>query len=256
MITVDILGCGNAGGTPMICAGWGKCNPMDPKNKRWRTSASISDGTTCLLLDTSPDLRMQLLESGIRQVDAVLYTHDHADHIHGLDDLREINRITRKPIDIYGNNETLKTLQQRFSYAFEGLDFEKDSVYKPYLIAHEIQQEQTIGSLKVQAIELDHGLCGCVGYRVGNVAYCTDVVQMTKENLAALQGLDLFVVGCLTMNEHPTHAHLARVEEWVGAIKPKKTVLTHMGLSMDYGQLKEILPEHIEPAYDGMSLSA
>ena len=254
---ITILGCGGAAGVPGISMGWGRCDPAEPRNRRRRAAILVETAGARLLVDTPPDLRSQLLDAAVRQLDAVVWTHDHADHLHGLDDLREINRVTRQPLPVWGHPEMLATARERFGYAFEPPDPAFGSIiYRPMLDAHPIEGPFQVGDLTVRPIDQDHGYCRSLGLRFGDVAYCTDVVAFPEESLPALEGLDLLIVGCLAEEPHPTHADVGKVLGWVEQFQPRRTVLTHMGSRLDYQTLRRQLPAGIEPAYDGMTLEA
>jgi phosphoribosyl 1,2-cyclic phosphate phosphodiesterase len=238
----------------MISVGWGKCDPANPKNRRLRPSILVEQGSAVLLVDSSPDLREQLLAADVRRLDAVLYTHGHADHVHGIDDLREVNRAMRGPIDAYGTEDTLKDIASRFGYVFEPLDLETQPVFKPWLRPHAVEGRFQAAGLEIEALDQDHGYCRSTGFRIGTMAYCTDVVEFPVQTWERLTGLDLWIVDCMTDHPHPTHAHLDKVIAWASRLKPKRTVLTHMSPLLDYARLLDILPEGIEPGYDGMVL--
>jgi len=248
---ITILGSGAAGGVPMISAGWGNCDPSEPKNRRMRPSILLQDGDFTVLVDTGPDLRQQLLTAEIRHLDAVLYTHGHADHTHGIDDLREVNRIMRAPIPAYGSEDCLNDIASRFSYVFDPLDLETMPVYKPWLIPKPVSGPFQLGNWLVEPIDQDHGYGRTLGFRIGKMAYCTDVWEFPEGSLESLKDLDLWIVGCLVDQPHPTHAHIGKVLAWAEIIKPKRTILTHMSPRLDYATLKSTLPPGFEPAYDG-----
>jgi phosphoribosyl 1,2-cyclic phosphate phosphodiesterase len=251
---ITILGCGGAAGVPGISMGWGGCDPAEPRNRRLRSSILVESGPTRILVDTSPDLREQLLAAQVRSLDAVVYTHDHADHLHGLDDLREINRVIRRALPVWATEETLASAQARFPYAFALVDDPSGPIFRPWLEPKPIAGRFRIGEIDVVPLDQDHGYCRSLGLRFGDVAYCTDVVAFPPESFAALRGLDLLIVGCLVDEPHPTHAHVGRVLEWVEALRPRRTVLTHLGSRLDYQSLLARLPKGIVPAYDGMIL--
>jgi phosphoribosyl 1,2-cyclic phosphate phosphodiesterase len=251
---ITILGCGGAAGVPGISMGWGRCDPAEPRNRRLRSSILVESGSTRILVDTSPDLREQLLSAQVRSLDAVIYTHDHADHLHGLDDLREINRIICRALPVWATAETLDAVRGRFPYAFEPIGDISGPIFRPLLDAKPITGRFQVGNIDVLPLDQDHGYCRSLGLRFGDVAYCTDVVAFPPQSFAALHGLDLLIVGCLVDEPHPTHAHVGRVLEWVEILRPRRTVLTHLGSRLDYQSLRARLPEGIEPAYDGMIL--
>lgn len=250
---VTVLGSGAAGGCPSIGRGWGNCDPTNPKNRRRRPSILVEDGTTHVLVDTSPDCREQLLDAGVRRLDAVLFTHDHADHMHGIDDLREVNRAMQAPLPIFASPDTMAGIRTRFPYVLGAVE-EGQTIYKPMLVPGEITGPFTVGGLNIVPIDQDHGFCRTLGFRFGKFAYSTDVVDFPETSFQALEGLDTWLVGCLTFDPHPTHAHLDKVLGWIERLKPRRAFLTHMTASFDYEALKARLPAHVEPAYDGLEI--
>jgi phosphoribosyl 1,2-cyclic phosphate phosphodiesterase len=252
---VTILGCGAAGGVPMISVGWGRCDPANPKNRRRRPSILVETEGQAILIDTGPDLREQLLSVNINMLDAVLYTHAHADHVHGIDDLREVNRAMRRSLDVYGSAATLAEISERFGYVFTPLDIETMPIFKPWLVPHAVEGAFKVGPVDVLAIDQDHGYCRSTGFRIGNMAYSTDAWDFPEASLAALEGLDLWIIGCLLDTPHETHAHVDKVLGWVERLKPKRTLLTHMSPRLDYAALRESLPAGVEPAYDGLTIT-
>ncbi|CUW40262.1 putative Metal-dependent hydrolase [Magnetospirillum sp. XM-1] len=249
---VTILGCGGAAGVPTISGGWGACDPANPRNRRLRSSILVEEGETRILVDTSPDLRQQLLAANVRSVDALIYTHDHADHLHGIDDLREINRVTRKWLPVWGDVATLRTAQERFSYAFAPLEKMDDCIYRPLLEAHAVNGPFTIGGIEVIPFDQDHGYCRTLGLRFGSFAYSTDVVSLPEASFAALKGVESWVIGCLVDYDHPTHAHIAKAVEWIERVGPKRAFITHMGSRLDYEAVRRAVPAHVIPAHDGL----
>jgi phosphoribosyl 1,2-cyclic phosphate phosphodiesterase len=249
---LTILGCGGASGVPGISHGWGACDPANPRNRRRRASILVEEGGTTLLVDASPDLREQLLDAGVRRLDGVILTHDHADHLHGIDDLREINRVTRVKLPLWAAPDTLATACDRFAYAFEPLPEGAESIYKPLLQPEAVSGPFRAGSILVRPFDQDHGYSRTLGLRFGPVAYSTDVVEMPEASFEVLAGIDLWIVGCLVEHPHPTHAHVAKALAWIERVKPKRAILTHMGHRLDYETLRCSLPAHVEPAYDGM----
>ena len=244
---VTILGCGTSSGVPRIGGNWGICDPTNPKNRRRRSSIFIEEGDTKILIDTTPDLREQCLDAHITQIDAVLFTHDHADHTHGIDDLRAISQIMKQRIDIYSNAATISVLKNRFEYIF------KNKVGYPAILKdHEIDgSEFNIGSIPVQPFDLIHGKITSLGFRLNKMAYTTDLNAIPKESEEYLYGLDLWIVDALRPTPHPTHSHLDQTLSWIEKFKPKRAILTHMTGEMDYEVLKSTLPDHIDPAFDG-----
>jgi phosphoribosyl 1,2-cyclic phosphate phosphodiesterase len=258
-LRVTLLGCGGSGGVPLLGGQdgggeWGDCDPAEPRNRRTRTSAMIqSPGGGRLLIDAGPDLRQQMLACRIGCFDAVLFTHPHADHILGIDDIRQVNRILGRAVDAWGTRTTLQKLDERFDYAFIGpTEFFFRPALEPRRIAYG-EQVETAG-MTVEVFRQDHGVMDSLGVRVGRFAYSTDVVGLPEESLAALEGLDTWVVGCFQHRPHKVHANLEQVLDWVARLKPRRTVLTHMGPAMDYRRLLRELPPDIEPGFDGMVL--
>ena len=254
-LKVTILGCGTSSGVPIPGLGWGACDPNNPKNRRKRVSILIQKGDTNLLVDAGPDLREQLLINDIKHLEGVFITHAHADHIHGLDDLRWINVTMKRDIPCFTNYETLNVLFDRFGYVFTPLlpdKAEKKIYHKPLLIAKTIEPLKpfTIGEITATPFEQDHGFSISLGLRVDNFAYCTDVFDFPDESWKMLEGLDCWVVDCLGHKPHPTHAHLERVLGWIERIKPKRTYFTHMNTALDYDETMRMLPSGVEPAYD------
>ena len=252
---ITILGCGAAGGVPMISSGWGRCDPANPKNRRRRPSILVEEADKTILIDTSPDLREQLLSSETNHLDAVLYTHSHADHLHGIDDLREVNRAMKAPIPVFGTEETLTDIGLRFDYVFKPLDLAKDSIYKPWLIPTVVNGAFTAAGIDMISFDQDHGHSLTTGYRIGTMAYSTDVMDLPDASMAQLEGLDLWIVGCLLDIPHATHAHIDKALGWRERLKPKHMVITHMSPRLDYDTLTGSLPKGVEPGYDGMVLT-
>lgn len=258
---VTFLGTGGSAGSPQIGGSdgsgeWGECDPAEPRNRRSRPGIVIAgpDGRR-LLVDTGPDVRVQLTSCKIPRIDAVLFTHAHADHIAGLDEVRILNRLIDAPMPGYAAVKTWDELRQRFDYAFK--PWTGPGFFRPVFEQHIVQAGQRIdiAGLPVEIIAQDHGFTASLGIRVGGFAYCTDVVRLDEDALAALENLDVFAVDCFTRHEaHPTHANLAQVVAWVERLKPRRTILTHMGPSMDYGSLLQSLPAGIEPGFDGLVL--
>lgn len=251
---VTVLGCGGSGGVPLIDGNWGRCNPNNPKNWRRRVSVLVEDGDNVILIDTSPDLRLQLLEAGVTRLDAVLYTHDHADHCHGIDELRAFGHDRKGvPIPAYGTAETLDLLRQRFRYIFEQSQDGSSALYRPLLEPRPIDGAFSIGDLKVVSFVQDHGYgTTTTGYRIGAMAYSTDVVGLDHAAFAALADLELWIVDCLRYEPHPTHAHFDLTLSWIDRAKPKRAVLTHLNHMLDYDELASRCPPGVEPGFDGM----
>lgn len=251
---VTILGCGPSGGVPGIGPYWGKCDPDNPKNRRLRPSIFVENESLSLLVDTSPDLRQQLLNKDYTRIDGVLYTHGHADHLHGIDDLRSVNRTQNEVLDIYLNQETLDHIQQRFGYVLEPLAPGADVFYKPVLKPHLVESGVAfeVNGQSIMPIVQDHGYCETIGYRIGDFAYSTDVVNMPSESFDLLRGIKVWVIGTLVDAPHPTHADVEKAVRWVKDIAPEKAFLTHLGSGLDYNALSETLPEQIQPCFDGL----
>jgi len=254
MMEVTILGCGSSSGVPRVggsdgAGDWGACDPTNPKNRRRRCSILARDGDTAVLVDTSPDLREQLLSAHCGRLDAVLITHNHADQTHGLDDLRAVAYRMRKRIDVFSDRTSLDGLMRSFGYCFET---PPGSGYPPILSAHEIEGPFDIGSIAVRVFVVQHGGIHSLGYRLGNVAYTPDVSAIPEESFAVLEGLDCWIVDALRRDAHPTHANVTTALEWIARVKPKRAVLTNMHIDLDYETLKYELPDGVEPAYDGM----
>ncbi len=248
---VTILGCGSSNGVPTIGNKWGACNPSDPRNRRRRPSILIEAHGTTLLVDTTPDLREQLLDADVQYIDAVLYTHAHADHTHGIDDLREVNRLMQSAIPAFADVRTLKALIARFGYCFDphpaGHGF-----HRPVLVAHPIDGPVTVGPVTVLPFEQDHGFSVSLGFRIGAFAYSTDVVHMPEAAFDVLAGIDTWLVDCVRVDRpHPVHAHLPITLGWIKRLQPRRAILTHMNNSMDFVEISRQLPPGVELAFDG-----
>lgn len=251
---ITVLGCGPSGGVPRIGNDWGACDPGDPRNRRRRCSLLLETATTVALIDTSPDLREQLLAAGVCRLDGVAWTHAHADHLNGIDDLRALNRLMNRPLPAWADAETLAEIDARFGYVFDPVP-EGGHYYKPALAPCEITGPFQIGDIDFQPFLQDHGYSSSLGFRFGKAAYSTDAVRLNQAAFDVLAGIDLWIVDCFRLHpEHPTHAVLATALEWIERIKPKRAVLTHMGEKIDYRSLAAMLPLGVEPAYDGMVL--
>lgn len=246
---ITVLGCGTSGGVPMIGNFWGDCDPNEPKNRRRRVSVLIEAGDTAILIDTSPDLREQALDAGITHLNGVLYTHDHADHTHGIDDLRMLAYRQDGRVDVYGDADTLSTLNSRFDYIFQG-----KSGYPPICTQHVIKPGEafTVGGVEILPFAQGHGPAISLGFRIGEFAYSTDLNALDDAAFGALDGVDVWVVDALRHEPHPTHAHLEQTLGWIERVRPSRAVLTHMTWDMDYSALKAALPAGVEPGYDGM----
>lgn len=259
ILRFTILGCGSSGGVPRLGNNWGACDPRNPRNARRRCSILVEQitdaGTTRVLVDTSPDLRGQLLDAGIGTLDAVVYTHSHADHVHGIDDLRMVVYNMRKRLPVWADGQTQDSLFSRFGYAFvqpEG------SSYPPILDMHTIKGPFEIsgagGTIPFLPFEVDHGNIDALGFRIRDVAYLPDVSAMRENNWQHLQGLDTWILDALRYTPHPTHAHLDLSLEWLARSGTRRGVLTNMHIDIDYDTVAAETPDHIVPAYDGMTL--
>jgi len=245
---VRILGCGTSGGVPRIDGLWGACDPANPKNRRRRVSVLVSDGTTNVLIDTSPDVREQLLDAKVDHLDGVFWTHDHADHTHGIDDLRGVFHAMNRRLDGYANASTATVLRHRFDYVFDGQDG-----YPPTIDLHVLDGKAVdVGPLVIQPFDQMHGPIISLGFRIGGFAYSTDLSAIPPQSEPCLENLDVWVVDALRYEPHPTHPHLAQTLAWIERFRPRRAILTHMNWDMDYDTLRRTLPAGVEPGYDGM----
>jgi phosphoribosyl 1,2-cyclic phosphate phosphodiesterase len=260
---VTLLGTGASAGVPMIggadgSGDWGVCDPSEPRNRRTRSSIVVESGEGLrLLVDTSPDMRTQLLACAVPRVDAIVYTHAHADHITGIDDARILNRIVERPLEAFATSHTLEELTARFAYAFR--PWQPPGFFRPVLLAREVTPGQTteMAGMPVRVFGQNHGFSQSLGLRIGGFGYSTDVVSLDDAAFEALAGIDTWVVGCfLRHGPHKTHADLAQVQAWVQRLGVRRTVLTHMGTDMDWRWLIDHLPPGMEPGHDGMALTA
>jgi phosphoribosyl 1,2-cyclic phosphate phosphodiesterase len=248
---VTMLGCGASTGVPAIGPNWGSCDPTDPRNRRRRASVLVEVGPVAILIDTSPDLREQLIDARVRRLDAVVMTHAHADHLHGIDDLRELNRLMGQAIPIWADAATLAEIRRRFGYVLEPVS-EPGRYYKPALAAHEIIGRFAIGGIDIVPFAQDHGFSTTLGFRIGPMAYSTDVTALDDDAFAAIAGVELWIVDCARRRRHPTHSHLEQTLAWIARVCPRRAVLTHMDQTLDYRELSTILPAGVEPGQDGL----
>ena len=250
-----LLGCGTSSGVPRIGNDWGACDPAEPRNRRRRAALLVETATTRILVDTGPDLREQLLDAEISDVDAVIWTHDHADHCHGIDDLRQLFHARGAPVAAYARPWTLAALRDRFAYAFDG-----KGGYPPIVTGHALPDRLTIGDVAVTCTDQPHGSITSVGLRFAaagySIGYATDFNVMTDDMERLYENLDVWIVDALRHRPHPTHPHLAQTLAWIAAVKAQRAVLTHMDQSMDYATLLHELPPHVVPGHDGMVVTA
>jgi len=248
---LHVLGCGTSSGVPRIGNDWGACDPTNPRNRRTRASIIVESETTRILVDTSPDLREQLLAADIGTIDAILWTHDHADHCHGIDDVRQLFHARGEPLPGYAFAPTMAALKQRFAYAFFGRDG-----YPPTIDAHDLAADIVIGDIRVRSVPQPHGNIFSAGFRFDlgglSIGYSTDFHALTEDMVELFSAVDIWIVDALRERPHPTHAHLALVLDAVQQIGPREAILTHMDQSLDYSSLNAILPDGIVPGFDGL----
>ena len=265
VLEFTILGCGSSGGVPRADGEWGACDPREPKNRRSRCSLLVKRKSqqnqyeeTTILVDTSPDLRTQTAAAGVNHIDAVLYTHDHADQAHGIDDLRAFAITARRRTPCFMDAATMRSLTHRFRYIFES-----EGGYPAICDARDLTPHGTAWAVKgpsgvipVLNFDQDHGGVRSVGYRFGDVGYCSDVVGFPQASLDALRGLDVFIIDALRDKPHPTHAHVAQALDWITELKPKRAILTNLHIDLDYKALAARLPKGVEPAFDQMTFTS
>ena len=259
--TITILGCGSSGGVPRVGQGWGACDPAEPKNERQRCSILVerrgAAGTTRVLVDMSPDLRRQLLSAGIDALDAIVLTHPHADHVHGIDDVRPLVLGARQRIEVFMDEATSRDVTEKFAYVFRT---PPGSQYPPLLderrlVAGERQTfEGAGGAISMLPFRLEHGEIDALGLRIGDVAYSPDLNRIPAESERFLEGLDLWIVDALRYKPHPSHFSLDEALAAIARFKPKRAVLTNLHNDLDYATLRAALPAGVVPAYDGMAL--
>lgn len=257
-----ILGCGSSPGSPRLNGDWGNCDPSNPKNRRFRASVLVeriaSNGNkTVVCIDTGPDFRSQMIAAGVTHMDGVVYTHAHADHVHGIDDLRTFVIAQRQRINIFADELTTTRLKQGFGYCFEQL---KGSSYPPILNPHLIEHHERFdiagegGSLTFKPLLQVHGDIHSLGFRIGDFAYCSDVSDFSDTTLENMQGLDVLVIDALQYREHPSHLSLEQALGFIELLKPKRAFLTHMHIPLDYETVRAETPDHVEPCYDGLTI--
>jgi len=252
---VTIMGAGSSGGVPVPGFGWGNCNPDNPKNFRSRPSILVDIAERRFLVDTSPDLRRQLLAAEVAHLDGIIFTHAHADHLHGIDDVRGINRAMNAPIPIYLDAATLEHIEKCFSYVLRPLPERANGYYfKPTLAPNLITAGAPFeaSGVRIETYDQDHGYSRTVGLRLGRFGYSTDLVHLPEQGFDVLQGIHTWIIGVFTDRDHMTHVNVKTALEWIDRVKPERAVLTHLGPDLDYDVLSAMLPDHVEAAYDGM----
>ncbi|WP_299345840.1 MBL fold metallo-hydrolase [uncultured Maritalea sp.] len=261
-IQVTILGCGSSGGVPRVGGNWGDCDPKNPKNRRRRcalliTATCATGGQTNIVIDTGCDIREQLLDAGVTSVDAVFYTHDHADHTHGIDDLRVLALNDRKRVEVYANRPTLERLKSAFGYCFHA---PIGSPYPPILNANEIDDGDAVtvegegGPVTLHAFNQEHGSITSLGFRLKKLAYSCDVSDIPKSSLNELKNLDVWIIDALRRTPHPSHFSLDDSVRWIEKMQPVQAYLTNMHIDLDYVTVDNETPENIKPAYDGFTI--
>ncbi len=259
-LRVTILGCGSSGGVPRLGGRWGACDPSNPKNRRRRCAILVEriaeTGVTRVLVDAGPDMRAQLLDAGVGDLDAVLFTHEHADHVHGIDDLRQIVFNRRARLPVWAPPATAAVLRARFGYVFEAPE---GSLYPPILEMNVIDGPLTIegagGALTAQSFATPHGGIEALGFRFGPVAYLPDVSAMSEAAWKGVRDLECWIVDALRYEPHMTHSHLAQTLDWIARARPARAVITNMHIDLDYARVAAETPDTVEPAYDGMTLT-
>ena len=250
---LKILGCGTSFGVPRIGNDWGACDPTEPRNRRRRVSILVEHAGSRILVDTSPDLREQLLDAGVASLDAVVWTHDHADHCHGIDDLRQLLHNRGAPVPGFARRDTLATLGARFAYAFEG-----NGGYPAVVDGQLLPDRLTVGAIVLRVVDQPHGAITSAGLRFEagghSVGYSTDCNELTDDMARLFKGVDVWVVDALRRRPHRTHPHLDLALQWIDAVRPGRAILTHMDNSMDYRTLRAELPETVEPGFDGLEV--
>jgi len=258
-LRLTILGCGSSPGTPRINGDWGACDPSNPHNRRLRAAAMVerisAGGVTRVIIDTGPDFREQMLHAGVDRIDAIVYTHGHADHIHGIDDLRGYALVQRRLIDIYADAPTHARLMEGFGYCFRTPE---GSSYPPILLAHRIDHGRAFsvegegGPLTFVPLPQVHGDIVSLGFRIGPLAYCSDVSEFPVTTPALMNDLDLLVIDALQYRRHPSHFALDQALEWIERLRPRRALLTHLHIPMDYATVDAETPDHVQPAHDGL----
>jgi len=262
-LTFTILGCGSSGGVPRVGQGWGACDPKNPKNRRRRCSLLVERGDdvsakTQVLVDMSPDCREQLLDLQISRLDAILLTHAHADHIHGIDDIRPLVLMARRKIELFMDAETSAAVRTKFGYIFET---PPGGCYPALLTEHRLVSGRVTtvsglgGPLAAIPFRLEHGESDALGFRFGGVAYCPDLSAIPDESVAFLEGLDVWIVDALRYRPHPSHLCLQETLRWIEKLRPARAILTNLHTDLDFARLESELPANVEPAFDGMQIN-
>jgi len=253
-VKARILGCGTSTGVPKIGNHWGACDPEEPRNRRMRTSLLVESADQKLLVDCGPDLRQQMLDADCGRIEALIVTHGHGDHCHGIDELRPLAAALETPIPLYSRPNTLEELKQRFGYAFERSDF-----YRPVAEAREIVDDWAFGDARVRIVDQPHGGVTSLGLRLDeggkSLAYSIDFNNLTDEMASLYEGVDVWIADCLTRQKHPTHADLPSLLDWARDCRVGHLYLVHMGNGLDYQTLCAELPDWAEPAYDGLEIA-
>ncbi|MEM0898488.1 MAG: MBL fold metallo-hydrolase [Pseudomonadota bacterium] len=258
-LQLTVLGCGSSPGVPRLNGDWGNCDPNNPKNRRMRASLLVEritkQGRTTVVIDTGPDFRAQMLLAGVTQLDGVVYTHGHADHIHGIDDLRTFVFTSGHLMPVYADDTTFNRLREGFGYCFETPE---GSSYPPTLKPHRIAHEKAFsiegqgGHLTFQPLYQRHGSIHSLGFRIGDVAYCPDVSAIPDDTTAQMQNLDVLIIDALQYREHVSHFSIAQAINFIDQLKPKRAYLTHMHIPLDYETVQKETPDHVQPCYDGL----
>lgn len=262
LLRFTILGCGSSPGTPRITGDWGACDPTNPKNRRTRAAALVeriapNGGVTRVVIDTGPDFREQMLMAGVKRLDGVIYSHGHADHLHGIDDLRGYVLEQKRMIDIHADQATMSRLQETFGYCFAT---PPGSSYPPILVPHLIDHARPVviegegGRLEFLPLPQVHGDSISLGFRIGDLAYCPDVNDFPESTAALLRSLDMLIIDALQYRSHPSHFSLSEALDWIGRLTPRRAVLTHMHVPLDYATVMAETPDGVEPAFDGMMI--